>query len=129
MIKLVRFIRKEEDGNMTLEFGAMLPLFLMIVVGFVMFMNGIVIQIGLGVAAREGAREYSHSHYDVHAKEKAEEMLEMYNIEGATLTLIRGGNERGMTAEIPYKMRIPFFGEKTYQLARTSVFYMEPLPE
>lgn len=125
----VRFLMRNKKGHIVVELAFVFPILAMIAFTFVMYMHGVAIQIGMGVAAREGARSYATQHYDVQAEELAKEHLATYGVKGASAEIVRIGNDQGMKVTKDYQIFIPLLGPRTYHMARTIVFYPEPLPE
>lgn len=116
-------------GNMTIELSIMFPIFCIIAMAFIFYMHGKVLQIGMGAAAREGAREYSLNHSYEEAQAKAQDTLDYFHIDKTKITYIRQGEKRGIAIERPYTLYIPFGGKQEIKLGRSIVFQKEPKVE
>ncbi len=117
------------QGTMTIELSIIFPIFCMIAMTFVFFMHGIVLEIGMGVAAREGGREYALNHRPERAVEKTQFVLDEFMIDKTTIHIHNRNGAMGIVVDRPYGIYIPFIGEKKYDLRRMMLFHPETVEE
>lgn len=117
------------DGNITIELSVLFPIFCMIAWTFVFYMHGVALEIGMGTAAREGARTYALNHSAPGAELRTQEVLDDFLVKNATIRSESKGGQMKIVVERPYTVYIPFVGEKKYQLCRTFTFHAETLEE
>lgn len=117
------------DGTITIELSILFPVFCMIAMTFVFYMHGIVLEIGMGAAAREGGREYSLNHDREKAVERTRCVLEEFMIDRAAVHIHNSGEELGIVVDRPYRLYIPFVGEKNYELRRMLIFRADTLED
>ncbi len=116
-------------GTITIELSIIFPIFCMIALTFVFFMHGIVLEIGMGAAAREGARDYALNHDPVRAEARTRAVLDSFRVDRATVRLMPRGDEMRVVVDRPYGVYLPFIGEKRYELRRTAVFHADTLED
>lgn len=120
-----RKIAFNRKGTITIELSVIFPIFCVIALSFVFYMHGIVLQIGMGVAAREGGREYSLNHNPEWAVARTQEVLNDFMIDRAIIQTRRAGAEMHVVVDRPYSIYVPFVGEKAYDLRRMYIFHAE----
>lgn len=116
-------------GTITIELSILFSIFCMIAMAFVFYMHGIVLEIGMGAAAREGGREYSLNHDKEKALERTRHVLEEFMIDRATITLHTSGDEMGIVVDRPYRLYVPFIGERKYDMRRMLIFRADTLED
>lgn len=117
------------SGTITIELSVIFPIFCMIALTFVFFMHGVVLEIGMGAAAREGARDYALNHDPVRAEARTQAVLNSFRVDRATVRLMTGGDEMRVVVDRPYGVYLPFIGEKRFELRRTAVFHADTLED
>lgn len=120
---------QDNRGHIVVELAVIFPLIAMIAFAFIMYMHGIALQVGMGVAAREGARDYARTHYDVSAIERTENTLKTYGVDEYNVEIIRDGRYMGVSVKKDYKVFVPLLGNQTFHLNRSYVFYPNSLAE
>lgn len=125
---MLKKLCKEEKGSAITEFALTLPLVLLLVFGYIFFMNGVKIHIIMQTAAREGARAYANPMWEgdnsADAIGTAEKELAANNIKGATVSAYANGYDRIVVIEKPYATRFPL---KNFTLRAYSIFHCEPV--
>lgn len=118
---------KDEKGSAVVELAITLPLILVLVFGYIFFMNGLETQMVMQIAAREGARVYANPIRYANMKElaisKTQEELNRNKIDNATIKAYASGYKRYVIIEKPY---FTYFPKKTFTLKAGAVFHIEP---
>lgn len=124
---MIRKFISDEKGSAITEFALTLPLVVLLVFGYIFYMNGVETHIIMQTAAREGARAYANPIYGVDMKSYAmavsDRELEENNIKGSNITAYAEGLDRIVKIEKPYSTRFPL---KNFTLKAYSVFHSEP---
>lgn len=120
---------RNRGGNITIELSIVFPIFCMLALTFVFYMHGIVLQIGMGAAAREGARDYALNHDPERAQARTEDVLSSFRVDEAEIRLFRNGDEMRVVIDRPYGIYLPFIGLRAYELRRTAVFHADTLED
>ncbi|SCG83656.1 hypothetical protein DW1_2090 [Proteiniborus sp. DW1] len=117
---------KDKKGSAVVEVALTIPIFLLLVFGYIFFMHGIEEKLIMRVAAREGARVYANpivgEDMRVLAIAKAEEELANNNV-SATIEAYADGDMRIVKIEKPYSTRFPM---KNFTLKAGAAFHIEP---
>ncbi len=116
-------------GTITIELSILFPIFCMIAVTFVFYIHGIVLEVGMGAAAREGGREYALNHDRAKAIERTQDVLDEFMISRASIHIHSSGEELGIVVDRPYRFYIPFVGERVYDLRRMILFRADTLED
>lgn len=124
---MFRKLIKKDDGSAMVEFALMLPLILVLVFGYIFFMDGVKTHIIMQTAAREGARAYANPIADVdmnrYGRDVAIMELNSNNIKGARVVAYADEYDRVVEIEKPYSTRFPL---KRFNLKAYAVFQCEP---
>ncbi len=125
MLKIIKKIIKDNKGSAIIEMGIMMPLFLMLVFGYIFMVNVVRTDITIQTAVREGARLYSISHSANEAIEKTIKELKNNNIKtnDVIITPIIDGNKRGIVAKKYLYVPIP---KIKFPIERGAIFHVEP---
>lgn len=116
-------------GTITIELSILFPIFCMIAMTFVFYIHGIVLEVGMGAAAREGGREYSLNHDRAKAIERTQRVLDEFMIGRTSIHVHNSGEELGIVVDRPYCVYIPFVGEQRYELRRMLLFRADTLED
>jgi len=117
-------VLKNNKGSATIETAVMFLLLIMLLTGFIYFINGVTVYSVLQVAAREGAREYSLSDSESKAIKKVKMELKSGGIDpkDVNISTKKIGNERQMTVDTDYNFYIPIAGSYDLKLQGGATF-------
>lgn len=132
---MIKKLLKEEKGSAIMELAIIIPIFLLLVFGYIFYMNGVKDTLIMRTAAREAARVYANPLGDSLgnpinmngiAIATAYRELSNNNLKGATVRAYADGYKRYVKIEKPYSLRFPM---KNFIIKAGAVFYCEPVDE
>lgn len=114
----------DDRGSVVLEVAIITPIILMLVFGYLFFLQAVNTKMLLQTAAREGARVYAAQGSATAAESAAYRELDQQGIDSSdvSVTARKSGSDVWVTVDMPYSLYIPFAGDYDMTLTGKAVF-------